>query len=150
MDLISDPPLSSFNYNVWKLKMIAFLKSHELFDVSIGVVAMPESNHEKSIWFNNCNRAYGAMCLAIPPRMRYRIDVVEFPSEIWSRLDKSFGQQTEEISAKHWESASGISFQVIPTSIISQEYEFLPDEEMTKSSTIQFKTRLIMLRLSKF
>ena len=72
--------------------MIAYLKSHELFDVSIGVVAMPESHDEKSIWFNNSDKAYGAMCLAIPPRMCYLIDVVEFPNEIWSILDKSFRQ----------------------------------------------------------
>ena len=69
MDLISVPPLSSFNYDVWKLKMIAYLKRHELFDVAIGVVEMLESNDEKYIWFNNCDRTYGAMCLAIPPRM---------------------------------------------------------------------------------
>ena len=62
MDLISVPPLSSFNYLEWKLKMIAYLKSHELFDVSIGVVAMLEFDVEKSIWFNNYGRAYGAMC----------------------------------------------------------------------------------------
>ena len=94
MDLISVPPLSSFNYNVWKLKMIAYLKIHEIFDVSIGDVKMPEFDDEKSIWFNKCDRAYGAMCLSIPPRMCYLIDAVEFPSEIWSRLDKAFGQQT--------------------------------------------------------
>ena len=91
MDLISVPPLSSFNYYELKLKMIVYLKSHELFDVSIGVVAMPESNDEKSIWFNNYDRAYGDLCLAIPPRTRYLIDVIEFASEIWPRLDKSFG-----------------------------------------------------------
>ena len=119
MDLISVPPLSSFNYDVWKLKMIAYIKSHELFDVSIGAMEMPKSDDEKYIWFNNCDRAYGAMCPAIPPRMCYLIDVVDFPSEIWSRLDKAFGEQTEEISAKHWESASDISFQVLPSSTIS-------------------------------
>ena len=100
--------------------MIAYIKSHEIYDVSIGAVIMLESDDEKSIWFNNCDRTFGAMCLAIPPRMCYLFDAVEFPSEIWSRLDKSFGQQTEEISAKHWESTSSISFQVIVSSIISQ------------------------------
>ena len=88
MDLISNPPLSSFNYHEWKLKMIAYLKSNELFDVSIGVVSILESDDEKSIWFNNYDRSYGAMCLGIAPSMRYLIDVVEFPSEFWSRLDK--------------------------------------------------------------
>ena len=67
-------------------------KSHELFDVSIGVVEIPESSDEKYIWFNNCDKAYGAMHLAIPPKMHYLIDVVEFPSEIWSILDKESDQ----------------------------------------------------------
>ena len=48
MDLISVPPLSPFNCAEWKLKMIAYLKSHELFDVSIGAVEMLESDDEKS------------------------------------------------------------------------------------------------------
>ena len=48
MDLISVPRLSSFNYDVWKLKMVAYIKSHELFDVSIGAVAILESDDEKS------------------------------------------------------------------------------------------------------
>ena len=65
--------------------MVSYLKSHELFDVFIGDVAMPEFDDEKSICFNNYDIAYGAMCLAIPPRMCYLIDVVEFPSEIWAR-----------------------------------------------------------------
>ena len=135
MDLISVPPLSSFNYYELKLKMIVYLKSHELFDVSIGVVAIPESNDEKSIWFNNYDRAYGAIFLPISPRMHYLIDVVEFPSEIWSRLEKSFVQQTEEMSTKHWKRTSDISFQVLLASIISQEDEVFQKEERAKSST---------------
>ena len=50
-------------------------------------------------------------------------------------MDKAFGQQIEEVSAKNWESVSDISFQVLPTSIISQEDEVLQYEEMIESST---------------
>ena len=71
MDLISIPPLSPFNYVEWKLNMVAYLKRHELLDVSIGFVAVAESDDEKSIWFNNCDRAFGAMYLAIAPTMCY-------------------------------------------------------------------------------
>ena len=39
------------------------------------------------------------------------------------------------ISAKHWESTSDISFQVLSTSIISQEYEVLQAEETIESLT---------------
>ena len=115
--------------------MIAYIKSHELFDVSIGDVEMLEFDDEKSIWFNNCDRAYGAMCLSIPPRMHYLIDVVEFPSEIWSRLEKEFGHKTKEISTKNWESASGISLQDPLASITYREDEVVQDEEEVKYST---------------
>ena len=71
--------------------MIAYLKSHEPFDVSIGAVAMREYDDEKSIWLNNRDREYGSMCLSFPLRMCYVIDDVEFPSKIWSELDKAFG-----------------------------------------------------------
>ena len=84
MDLISFPPLSPFRYAEWKLKMVTYFKSHELFDVSIGAMSVPYSNHDKSIWFNNYDRAYGSMCLSIPLRMHYLIDAIEFPSGIRS------------------------------------------------------------------
>ena len=60
-------------------------------------------------------------------------------------MNKAFAQQTEEISANHWESAFEISFQVLPSSIISQEDEVLQDEEITKSSTnsIQNQTHFV-------
>ena len=92
MDLILVPLLSSFNYAEWKLNMVTYLEIHELFDVSIGDVEIPECDDNNFIWFNYCDRSYGSMCLAIPPRMCYLIDTVEFPSEIWSRLDKAFCQ----------------------------------------------------------
>ena len=68
------------------------------------------------------------MCLSIPHMMRYIIDVVEFPSEIWSILDKTFGQQIEEINTEKWEGASDKSLQSPPASITSHEYEFVQDE----------------------
>ena len=120
MDLILVPPLSPFNYAESKLKMFAYLKSH---DVSIGAMPMPYSDDGKCIWLNNYEISYGAMCLAIPPRMPYVIDVVEFPSEIWSRLDGAFGQQNGEISTEHWEGASEISLKYHLVSITSSKYE---------------------------
>ena len=36
MDLISVPPLSPFNYVECKLKMVAYIESHDLLDVSFG------------------------------------------------------------------------------------------------------------------
>ena len=91
MDLKSNPPLSPFNYVEWELKMVAYLKSHELFDFSIGVMAMLESDEEKNDWLNDCDSAYGKMCLAMSHKMWYLIDFVEYPFELWSNLDSDFG-----------------------------------------------------------
>ena len=51
--------------------MCAYLKSLCLYDLSIGAVRKPESFQEKDAWLNDNDRAYGNMCLAIPPTMRY-------------------------------------------------------------------------------
>ena len=135
MDLRFVPPPSPLNYVEWKVKMVSYLESHDLFGVSIGVLEMLESDDESSISFNDCDRAYGAMCLSIPPRMCYHIDTVEFPSEIWSKLDITFGHHNEYISTNNWESASKIYLQDPPSSITSHEHEVVQDEEMTESST---------------
>ena len=65
------PLLSPFNYSEWKPKMCAYINRKCLYDVSIGVVRELESYEEKCDWLKDCDRAYGTICLAIPPRMRY-------------------------------------------------------------------------------
>ena len=65
--------LSPFNYSDWKPKMSAYLKRQCLFDVSIGGLSEPESYEEKIDWINNCDRAYGIMCLGMSPNI-YRLN----------------------------------------------------------------------------
>ena len=48
MDLKSVPPLSPFIYVEWNLKMVGYLKIHEIFYLSIAVVEIPESDEEKN------------------------------------------------------------------------------------------------------
>ena len=85
------PLLSPFSYADWKPKMSAYLKRKCLFDVSIGALSEPESYEEKIDWLNNCDRAYGIMCLGMYPNIYHLIDSVEFPFELWKILDKAFG-----------------------------------------------------------
>ena len=73
--------------------MCAYLKRKCLYDLSIGVVNNPESYEGKCDWLSDCNRAYGTMCLAIPPTMRYLLDSVEYPFELWRNLDEALGLQ---------------------------------------------------------
>ena len=79
--------------------MSAYLKRQCLFDVSIGVLSELESYEEKTDWLNNCDRAYGIMCLGMSPNIHHLIDSVEYPFDLWNKLDKYFGVQEVEDEA---------------------------------------------------
>ena len=51
--------------------------------MSIGAMREPKSYQEKDAWLNGNDRAYGTMCLAIPPTMRYIFDSADYPFELW-------------------------------------------------------------------
>ena len=85
------PLLSPFNYVDWKPKMSAYLKRQCLFDISIGALSEPESYEEEIDWLNNCDRAYGIMCLGISLNIHHLIYYVDYPFELSINLDKYFG-----------------------------------------------------------
>ena len=87
--------------------MSAYLKRQCLFEVSIGALSEPESYEENIEWLNNCDRAYGIMCLGMYPNMHHLIEYVEYPFELWNNLEKAFGMQ--EVEAGAWSEPS-ISF----------------------------------------
>ena len=91
---------SPSNYADWKPKMTAYLKRKCPFDVSIGAVSKTESYEEKIDQLNDCDRAYGIICLGMSPNIHHLIDSIEYPFEIWNNLDKSFGLQ--EIEDEAW------------------------------------------------
>ena len=90
------PLLSPFNYTDWKPKMNTYLKRQCLFDVSIGALREPKFYEEKIDQLNNCDRAYGIMCLAMSPNLHHLIDSAEYPFELWKNLEKYFGVQEVE------------------------------------------------------
>ena len=73
--------------------MCAYLKRQCLYDVSIGAVRELESCQEKDACLNDNDRAYGTMCLAIPPTMCYLLDSVDYPFNIWRNIDEDLGMQ---------------------------------------------------------
>ena len=88
---VSNPLLSPFTrYSEWKLKMISYLKIQGLYEISIG--AAKESYEDPSDWLNDCDRAIGAICLAISPCMCYLTDSVEYPKDLWTILDRVLGK----------------------------------------------------------
>ena len=71
--------------------MCAYLKRQCLYDVSIGAVRELESCQEICDWLNDNDRAYGTMCLAIPPTMCYLLDFAEYPFKLWRNIDEAIG-----------------------------------------------------------
>ena len=114
MDSKSVPLLSPFNYSEWNHKMCAYLKRKCLYDVSISAMTDPGSYEEKCDWINDCDRAYGTMCLAIPPTMRYLLDSTEYPFKIWRNIDEDIGVQKEDVSYMEIKKMS-TSLCVLPT-----------------------------------
>ena len=149
MDSIFPVPLLTpfTRYSEWKLKMISYIKRQGLYEISIG--DGEESYEDPSDQLNDCDRAIGAICLAISPSMRYLIDSVEYPKDLWTTLDRVFGKDNEDPSS-YVESASSSSIislsQDVSTSIVSDEV----DHEEEVSHTVPVATTLFDLNASSF
>ena len=77
----SVPLLTLFtNYSEWKMKMIASLKRQDIYEVSIGLG--DESFERKDDWLNECDAAYGTMCMALSPSMCYLKISVKNPKDL--------------------------------------------------------------------
>ena len=73
---------------------------------------------------NDYDRAIGAMCLSISPCMRYLIDSIDSPKDLWTTLDRVLGKDNEDPSS-YVESASSSSMislsQDVSTSTVFDE-----------------------------
>ena len=74
--------------------MIASLKRRGLYEVSIGLGK--GSNENENDWINDGDRDFGAIVLALSPSLYYLICSVEYPKEVWTILDKTFGKPNED------------------------------------------------------
>ena len=83
MDLRSVPLISPFNYAEWKLKMVAYIQRNDILDVSFGVGK--ESYEKEEDCLNDCDKAYGIMGMVMSHDMRYLMQSVEYPFELWRK-----------------------------------------------------------------
>ena len=92
----SIPLLTPFtSYSEWKLKMIAYLKRRGLYEVSIGIGR--ETYENENDWLNDIDRAFGSIALALDDSLYYlRLGSVEYPKEVWTILNKTFGKHNED------------------------------------------------------
>ena len=70
------------------------LKRRGLYEVSIGLGK--ESYENENDWLNYCDRYFGAICLALSPSLRYLISSAEYPKDLWTKLDRTFGKHNED------------------------------------------------------
>ena len=47
-------------------------------------------------WLNKSDGAFGAICLALSPNLRYLIGSVEYPKDLQTKLDRTFGKHNED------------------------------------------------------
>ena len=129
MDSILPVPLltPSIRYSEWKLKMISYLKRQCIYEVSIGIGK--GSYKDDNDWLNDGDIYFGTICLVFSPSFLYLIDSVEYPKDIWKKMDRTFGKYNED-HYNNWEiipSTTRVIYSKVPASIISDE--IFQDEE---------------------
>ena len=131
----SVPLLTPFtSYSEWKMKMIASLKRQGLYGVSMG---LGEDYFEsENDWLNECDAYFGTIALALSPSLRYLTKSIEYPKELWTRLDRTFGKIDEDHN-RNLESTSSTIRVPDPKFSTSTLYdEVVQDEEEAKSSSV--------------
>ena len=85
--------LTPFNYHEWKSKVVLLLRSKGLYRITMGKEVEPNSQVEKTKWFNKLDEAYGLLCLSISSDLLFHVESASFPNEVWTKLEGLFGKQ---------------------------------------------------------
>ena len=113
--------------------MIASLKRQDLYEVSIGFGKQSYDNEND--WLNDGDASFGEISLSISPRLRYLTKSVEYPKDLWTKLDKTFCKHSEDhnITLESTPSTTRVLDPKFSASTLS--VEFVQDEEVAESST---------------
>ena len=55
-----------------------------------------DSYENENDWLNDNDRDFGAIGLALSPSLYYLIGSAEYPKEVWTKLDRTFGKHNED------------------------------------------------------
>ena len=113
--------------------MIEYLKRKGIYELSIGIGK--ESYEHENDWLKYGDRYFGAICLALSPSLRYLIGSAEYPKDLWTKLDRTFGKHNEDHN-------STLEIKSITTRVLYSKFsattlsdEVVQDEDEAKSST---------------
>ena len=65
-----------------------------IYELSIGLGE--ESFESENDYLNKCDVHFGTMCMALFPSMCYLKIFVEYPKDLWTTLDRTFGMIDED------------------------------------------------------
>ena len=117
--------------------MISYLKGKCLYDVSIGLGK--ESYENENDWINDDDRAFGSICLALSPSLHYLIVSIEYPKDLLTKLDRTYGKHNEDHNSTLEITASTTRVLDPKVSTSSLSDEVVQDEEEAESSTLSIQ-----------
>ena len=136
MDSILSVPLLTLStkYSEWKLKMIAYLKRQCLYEVSIGLGK--ESYKGENEWLNFGDIYFGTIGMVFwkSPSLRYVMESAEYPKDLWTELDRTFGKHNEDIYSNLGSTFRTTRVIYSKFSVSTLSDEVVQDEEEAKSS----------------
>ena len=101
--------------------------------MSIGLGKVSYENEND--WINDGDRAFGAICLALSPSLCYLIGSAEYPKDLWTKLDRTFGKNNEDHNSTLEITSSTTRFLYSKVSTSNLSDEVVQDEEEVESST---------------
>ena len=108
-------------------------KRQDLYEVSIGLGE--ESYESENDWLNDGDAAFGAIGLALSPSLRYLTKSIEYPKDIQTKLDRTFGKHSEDHNSTLESTPSTTRVLDPKVSASTLSVEVVQDEEVAESST---------------
>ena len=75
--------------------MVIQLRSKFLYKVTMGTENDPNSDVEKSKYFNRLDEAFKVLCLGISRDILFHVKNITTPNEVWINIESLFGNTDE-------------------------------------------------------
>ena len=87
--------LTPFNYHKWKDDMKVLLHTKHLFRLIEETEEEPESDKDKAKYMNRLDEAIGLMHSSVSRDLRFHIQDLDTPKEVWDKLASLFDKHDE-------------------------------------------------------
>ena len=101
--------------------------------MSIGIGR--ESYENENDWLNDIDRDFGSIALALDDDLYFDFGSTDYPKDLWTRLDKTFGKHNEDHNSNLEITASTTRVLYSKVSASTLSDEVVQDEDEAESST---------------